>query len=65
MKKWYKSKTVWFNVLTVVTGVIALAAASEDIIPGQYIKYALFAVAAINIVLRVFFTTESVEKTVA
>jgi len=57
MKRWYKSKTVWINVLTLIAMILATVGAwteMQDIAPQ--IAYAL---AIVNVLLR-FVTSESV-----
>jgi hypothetical protein len=56
MKRWYKSKTVWINVLTLVAMILATVGAwphMQDIAPQ--IAYAL---AIVNVLLR-FVTSDS------
>jgi hypothetical protein len=57
MKRWYKSKTVWINVLTLIAMILATVGAwaeMQDMAPQ--IAYAL---AIVNVLLR-FVTSESV-----
>jgi hypothetical protein len=57
MKRWYKSKTVWINVLSLVAMILATVVAwpeMQDMAPQ--IAYAL---AIVNVLLR-FVTSESV-----
>jgi len=57
MKRWYKSKTVWINVLTLIAMILATVVAwpeMQDMAPQ--IAYAL---AIVNVLLR-FVTSESV-----
>jgi hypothetical protein len=57
MKRWYKSKTVWINVLSLVAMILATVMAwpeMQDMAPQ--IAYAL---AIVNVLLR-FVTSESV-----
>ena len=63
-KKWYKSKTVWFNVAVgaasftaALPGMLAILA---PVLTVEVLKYTLFAVAIINYVLRRV-TTSGVE----
>jgi hypothetical protein len=58
MKRWYKSKTLWVNILTLVAMVLATVGAwteMQDMAPQ--IAYAL---AIVNVLLR-FVTTEGVK----
>ena len=63
MKPWWKSKTIWANVLFILSG--ALAAAQEflpmleGIVPEKYFKIAFFVVCVLNLVLRKV-TTEGI-----
>lgn len=56
MKPWYKSKTVWFNILTVggaaAAGVLGLVPTLQPLLTPQTYQLVLFAVGAINVVLR-------------
>lgn len=59
MKKWYESKTVWFNVILTLVEVIALA--SDLHIGGEAaLLYLAFAQGVGNVVLRVWFTNKPV-----
>jgi hypothetical protein len=57
MKRWYKSKTVWINVLSLVAMILATVAQwpeMNDIAPQL-----VYALAIVNVLLR-FVTSESV-----
>lgn len=55
MKKWYLSKMVWVNGLTLVVGVIGYLAGSDVIAQYPAILAALVAVqGAVNVALRFF-----------
>ena len=60
MKEWYKSKTLWFGVLTVVVGVataFGFAEFSPDPEQAKLIgSIVTIAVGVINVVLRKYFT---------
>lgn len=62
MKKWYKSKTLWFNVLV---GVGAAVEVSLHLIEGYFDPRVFLAIigatAGINVVLR-FISTQGIEK---
>lgn len=58
-KPFYLSKTVWLNVIVTAIGVVTLA---QDIIPAEYKSWALLAVGALNVVLRVWFTDAPIAK---
>ena len=60
-KKWYQSKTVWFNI---ATGVVAVTAGLSGVLPilapvvtEVTMAYILFGVGLINIVLRAVTST--------
>ena len=59
-KSWRKSKTVWFNILTiggaVLSGVVALLPAIEMLISPATYAITLFVIGAINVVLRAITT---------
>lgn len=59
MTPWYQSKTVIFNAITTVIGVLALVAQS-DLITLEVVKVVLIIVGALNVVLRVWFTDSAV-----
>lgn len=60
MKSWIASKTVWLNIVTMVV-MVAQAAEVVAIVPESGIKYLTAAVAVLNIILRVWFTHESIK----
>ena len=59
-KPWYKSKTVWFNVLTiggaVLSGVAGLLPTLQLLIPPEVYAITLFTIGVGNIVLRTLTT---------
>jgi len=56
MKKWYTSKTFWFNVLT-LTVAIASAFGFADFRPEpEVLSIAAGVIAVINLILRLWFT---------
>ena len=56
MKPWYKSRVVWFNILTiggaVVSGVVGLLPTLELLIPPVVYSITLFVLGVVNILLR-------------
>lgn len=59
-KQWYQSKTVILNAVTMLIGVLSLLAGSSDLLDPTATKWVLFAIGALNIVIRVYFTSEPV-----
>ncbi len=65
-KDWYKSKTVWFAVITVIIGVAAAVFGFDTWIPDDATAdtiqtVILVVVGLVNIVLR-YVTTESIKR---
>ncbi len=60
IKDWYKSKTVWFSVLTTLAGLLIML--SEYFAVGDFSLPALFLMLAgvVNLVLRIWFTDSPV-----
>jgi predicted membrane channel-forming protein YqfA (hemolysin III family) len=60
LKQWYQSKTLWFNIITLVVGVVA---AILGLVETKVWVIILTAVNALgNGVLRIFFTNSAVAK---
>ena len=60
-KKWYQSKTVWVNALTLLAGLLGYAVGHEVIADNASLIAMLVAVqGAVNVALR-FVTTQSIE----
>jgi hypothetical protein len=58
MKKWFTSKTIIVNVLTLAVGVLAVFTGSEWVMNDPQVAATLLSVvAAVNIVLRLFTST--------
>lgn len=57
MKRWYKSKTVWINVLSLVAMVLATVAQWPEM--NDVAPQIVYALAIVNVLLR-FVTSESV-----
>jgi hypothetical protein len=57
MKRWYKSKTVWINVLSLVAMVLATIAQWPEL--SDVAPQIVYALAIVNVLLR-FVTSESV-----
>ena len=56
-KKWYKSKTVWVNILTAVAAFGAAIVGDGVVTNPQVLKYLLLGMALVNVVLRFITTT--------
>mgnify|MGYP001574484141 CR=1 FL=1 len=57
MKKWYTSKTIWFNVITTILGLVAELSNTFPV--SDHPKLWISIVAVGNIILR-FLTTQSI-----
>ena len=57
MKRWYKSKTVWINVLSLVAMILATVAQWPEM--NEIAPQIVYALAIVNVMLR-FVTSESV-----
>jgi hypothetical protein len=57
MKRWYKSKTVWINVLSLVAMILATVAQWPEM--NDVAPQIVYALAIVNVLLR-FVTSESV-----
>ena len=59
MKKWYQSKTVWFNI---ILGIVWLSALPEfiSILPVAWLQYTTLAGVVGNYILRVYFTVKTI-----
>jgi hypothetical protein len=53
MKKWYQSKTVWFNLLT---GLLTSLGLAQGVVPPEAIPYIATLSGIVNVILRVWFT---------
>ncbi len=51
-KPFYTSKTLWFNVLSILAAVITLAISTVGLVPLNWVVFFVFAEGAVNIVLR-------------
>ena len=60
MKKWYSSKTVWFNLLTTLVLVAQLVGEQFQ----EYLPVTVLIAGLGNILLRVWFTDSEVEKSI-
>lgn len=58
MKKWYQSKTVWFNVI--VTAIALATELSNAQLPVSLLKVYATVITLGNIILRVFFTEKPI-----
>jgi len=60
MKKFYESKTFWFNVLFGVVSIASLFGFGEFTPSESAIEIVAILGAAVNLVLRLFFTSEPI-----
>ena len=64
-KSWYKSRTVWFAVLTVLIGIAGAFGFGEFVPDASTVEIIqtviLVVVGGVNIVLRYFFTDKPIE----
>lgn len=58
MKRWYKSKTLWINALTLLLLVLGTVSNWQEM--QQYSTHIAYASALVNVVLR-FITTEKLQ----
>ena len=58
-KPWHTSRTLWLNALTVATMVFALTELG-NVLPPDSGKYVALANAIVNIILRVYFTSQPI-----
>lgn len=59
MKKWYQSKTVWFNVVVFVVAFLALPEFVR-LLPPSLLPYDVLGGVVGNLVLRLFFTNTGI-----
>lgn len=59
--EWYKSKTLWFNIITFALAVLALTE-FNSIVPAAWTPYILLGNAVGNLILRTFFTVGPITK---
>lgn len=60
MKKWFASKTVWFNVITTVIMLATELSNATDISTESMLKIYAGVITVGNIILRVFFTSQPI-----
>ena len=56
MTKWYQSKTVWFNLVVFVIGVLALPEFVR-VLPATWLPYDVLGGAVGNLILRIWFSS--------
>jgi len=61
VKKWFESKTFWFNVLALVVAVAAEFGYSGEL-PAEWGVFVPAIVIVINLILRLFFTQSKLVK---
>lgn len=57
--KWYQSKIVWVNIVATVAAVVDILTAGA-LIPSVAVPYIVAGVAILNVILRVWFTGETI-----
>jgi hypothetical protein len=65
MKKWYQSKTVWFNVVAVLVAVLAPVLEGfgySGEVPADAQIFVFAAIAGVNLILRYFFTGQPLRE---
>ena len=59
-KPWYRSKTVWFNILTIggafMDGLIGMMPTVQPLVPVEVYPFLLLIVGLVNMILRVVTT---------
>jgi hypothetical protein len=60
-KKWYASKTFWFNVVALIVMVLGAFGYTGEV-PQEWGVYVPAIIAAVNLVLRTFFTKEPLTR---
>ena len=55
-KKWYKSKTLWFNIITTA---VLFAQVVQEFIDPAYSKWIVMFMGGGNIILRVWFSNKA------
>ena len=63
MKKWYQSKTVWFNVITTVLALATELSNATGLSTESMLKIYAAVISVGNIILRVFFTEKPIDTT--
>lgn len=59
MIKWYQSKTIWFNVIMTILGIVTAFQGMVEF--NEYSKIFLVILAVGNVILRIWFTETSVK----
>lgn len=59
-KKWYESRTVWFNIIVTITGVISVLQNMDEYVAYTAIFTPILVIG--NTILRVWFTETKIEK---
>jgi len=63
MKKWYQSKTLWFNILTFIVALLTAILDEKLFTDPVAISIFTFFLTVGNLALRIFFTAEPIEGT--
>lgn len=70
MKNTLKSKTIWFNILSIIVGMATLytplidAWITDDVVKVKVLQSIIFINGVVNLVLRRFFTSEKLTESV-
>jgi hypothetical protein len=59
MKPWYQSKTIWFNIISGIIGVLAIPQ-FISVLPSFVLNYVVVVNAIGNWILRTYFTSTSI-----
>jgi hypothetical protein len=60
MKSLENSKTVWFNIIVLIVAMLALPE-FISVIPGSWIPFTVLIGGFGNLILRIFYTSESIK----
>lgn len=61
VKPWYESKMLWVNVVTTIALTVEILTQGQ-LIPAVALPYVAAGVAILNVILRVWFTNQSLVK---
>lgn len=58
MKKWYQSKTVWFNIVTTIVGVVTFLQGQPTF--AEFAPWLVLVAGIGNLILRIWFTDQPI-----